>query len=195
MRIDIAVYDGFDELDAVGPLEVLRSAAASGADLAVRLVSLTGAPVTGAFGLRLEVDAAYAEPPGILVMTGGGWNARADRGAWGEAQRGEWLDHIRAAHEAGSVLAGVCSGTMLIAHAGVIGSRRATTHHGAHADLAATGATVLTDRVVDGDDLVTSGGVTSGIDLALWLVERYCGRALADTCAERMEYPRARPAQ
>ena len=52
---------------------------------------------------------------------------------------------------------------------------------------------MVKDRVVDDGDLVTSGGVTSGIDLALWLVEREFGRDLAEHTAERMEYPRAVP--
>jgi len=87
----------------------------------------------------------------------------------------------------------VCTGTMLLAHAGVIGSRPASTHHAALADLAATGADVRTERVVDDGDLVTSGGVTSGIDLALWLVEREVSVDLADRIATGMEYPRYRP--
>ena len=74
------------------------------------------------------------------------------------------------------------------AHAGVIGDRRAATHHRARADLAATGATVVHDRVVDDGDLVTSGGVTSGIDMALHLVAREVSPDIARRVAERMEY-------
>ncbi len=92
-------------------------------------------------------------------------------------------------------MAGVCTGTMLLAHGGVIGTRRASTHHTALADLAETGAEVINERVVDEGDLVTSGGVTSGIDLALWLVERFTDRELADRLGRRMEYQRARPAE
>ena len=83
---------------------------------------------------------------------------------------------------------------MLLAHAGVIGDRRAGTHHSAWDDLAATGATVVRDRVVDDGDLITGGGVTSGIDVALWLVERELSPVLADRIAEGMEYARFRPA-
>src|ERR1035437_7875178 len=90
-------------------------------------------------------------------------------------------------------MASVCTGALLLAHAGVVGARRATTHHAARADLAASGAEVMEDRVVDDGDLVTSGGVTSGLDPALWLVERFAGRDLADTVARRMEYAPARP--
>jgi len=91
------------------------------------------------------------------------------------------------------VMAGVCTGAMLLAHAGIIGNRRATTHHAAWDDLTATGATLVKNRVVDDGDLITAGGVTSGLDLALWIVERYTGERLADEVTERMEYPRTRP--
>jgi transcriptional regulator GlxA family with amidase domain len=91
-------------------------------------------------------------------------------------------------------MASVCTGAMLLAHAGIIGSRRATTHHLAWDELADTGATVVKDRVVDEGDLITGGGVTCGLDLALWLVERNFGRRLADGIADGIEYARTRPA-
>jgi transcriptional regulator GlxA family with amidase domain len=193
--VDIVVYDGLDEMDAIGPMEVMRSAARVGATFDVRLVVRTSQPsVTGAHGLRFVPDATFV--PGeadILIVTGGGWAARADRGAWGEVQRGDWLPLLAEAAESTGVVAAVCTGTMLLAHAGVIGSRRAATHHTAWDDLEATGATLIKDRVVDDGDLVTSGGVTSGIDLALWLVEREFSHDLAERTATRMEYHRAVP--
>ena len=60
----------------------------------------------------------------IIVVTGGGWVARADCGAWGEVQRGDWLPLLADAAKCAKVVAGVCTGTMLLAHAGIIGSRR-----------------------------------------------------------------------
>ena len=204
MRIDIAVFDGLDEMDALGPLEVLRSAERAGADLRAQLVTRTPQQhVTGAYGLRFLPDATFGPGADIVVVPGGGWAARADVGAWGEAQRGDWLPLL--AEAAGnSVMAGVCSGTMLLARAGIVGGRRANTHHTAWSDLHESGAVLVTDRVVDDGDLVTAGGVSSGIDLALWLVERFAGgevaggeivgRDTADRVAERMEYERARPA-
>src|SRR5207245_2519987 len=82
------------------------------------------------------------------------------------------------------VLAGVCTGVMLLARAGVIGARPATTHHGAKAELEAAGVKVVDERVVDAGGLVTAGGVTSGIDLALRLVERVAGPAGGGAAAE-----------
>lgn len=195
VRIDIAVFDGVDEMDALGPFEVLRSAASLGAEIDVRLASRAGAgEVRGAFGLRFVPDGLYE--PGeadALLVPGGGWATRSEVGVWGEVQRGDWLPLISAARDTCRVLAGVCTGTLLLAHAGVMEARRASTHRSAQADLADLGVVVVDERVVDDGDLVTSGGVTSGIDLALWLVERECSAELADRVASRMEYQRFRP--
>src|SRR4051812_9934843 len=129
MLIDIVVYDGLDEMDALGPLEVLRSASKQ-AEVSVRLVTREAQQVvTGAYALSFLPDGVYE--PGqadVLVVPGGGWAARADRGAWGEVARGEWLPLLQRARGTATVLAGVCTGTMILAHAGVVGTRRASTH-------------------------------------------------------------------
>lgn len=188
--IDIVLFEGVDELDAVGPLEVLRGAAAQGADLAVRLVTLNRTlEVTGSHGLRMRADAVYSPGADILLVPGGGWIDRAEAGAWVEAERGDWLPLIKAAAERGALLAAVCTGTMLLARAGVIGARPATTHHGARADLEAAGVRFVDERVVDAGGLVTAGGVTSGLDLALHLVERLVSPEAAERQAALLEYP------
>ena len=196
MLIDIVVYDGIDEMDAWGPAEVFRSAARLDSRVAVRLVTPAPQPmVTGAYGLRFLPDGTFQ--PGaadVLVVPGGGWAARAEQGAWGEVQRGRLLPLLRQARAGTPLVTAVCTGTMLLAHAGIVGARRAATHHSAWGDLAATGATVVRERVVDDGDLVTSGGVTSGLDLALWIVERELSPAVADAVADRMEYRRTPPA-
>ena len=195
MRVDVVVFDGLDELDVLGPLEVLRDAGRASANVTVRLV--TRQPQTeicGAFGLRFVPDGTFeAGEADVVLVPGGGWAARADVGAWAEYRRGDWLPLLARAASTARIMAGVCTGTMLLAHAGIVGDRRATTHHGAWEDLKATGATLLEDRVVDDGDLVTSGGVTSGIDLALWLVERECASQLAERIATRIEYTPFRP--
>jgi transcriptional regulator GlxA family with amidase domain len=195
LLFDVIVFEGVDELDVVGPVEVLRRAEALGADVATRLRSRApGQWVTGAFGLRFATEGEFV--PGqanVVIVPGGGWVARSESGAWAETKQGQWLGLLAEAAAGGSVMAGVCTGAMLLAHAGVIGSRRATTHHDAQADLAAMGATVIAERVVDEGQVVTSGGVTSGIDLALWLVLRFFGESLAILVADGLEYPWAPP--
>ena len=190
MIFDIVLFEGVDELDVVGPLEVFRRAASLGADLSARLCSTAGTrAVKGAFGLIFQPEREYV--PGeaeVVVVPGGGWVARGEVGAWAEVKRGEWPRLLSEAASAGSVVAGVCTGAMLLAHAGLFKGRRATTHHDALADLAALGVDVVSDRVVDEGSVVTSGGVTSGIDLALWLVSKHFGESLAVVVADGLEY-------
>ena len=79
---------------------------------------------------------------------------------------------------------------MLVGAAGLTEGRPATTHHLALDDLRASGAAVVDARVVDDADLLSAGGVTSGIDLALWIVERFAGADVAEHVAAEMEHPR-----
>ena len=193
--MDIVVFDGVDELDAIGPFEVLRMAEQAGAPFEVRLV--THEPrteVVGAHGLRFDVGGVLDAGADVVLVGGGGWLTRSPAGAWAEAERGKLPRALAEAAEGASVMASVCTGSMLLARAGLIGGRRATTHHGASAELEATGAVVVGDRVVDDGSVVTAAGVTSGIDLALWIVERFASRDMADKLAAAIEYQRERPA-
>jgi len=79
---------------------------------------------------------------------------------------------------------------MLLAASGLTAGRRATTHQSAIEDLRASGAEIVEDRFVDDGDLVTAGGVTSGLDLALHLVERFAGAEIAGAVAAEIEYAR-----
>lgn len=196
MRVAVLCYDGFDELDAVGPYEVFAEATSRGADLPVRLLTVDDRErVTAAHGIRVELDGRLPPPdaadaPGLVVVPGGGWNDRDDAGAWAEAERGVVPDAVCAHHAAGAVVAGVCTGGMLLSRAGLLDGRPATTHDGALSDLRETDAEVREDRVVDDGDVVTAGGITSGLDLALHLVEREAGADLAETVAANMAYER-----
>ncbi len=189
------VFDGLDELDALGPLEVFRLAARAGAGVTARLVTRVGQDsVRGAHGLAFAPDAVYQPGADVLLVPGGGWSSRSDVGTWGEVQRGHWLPLLAEARATTACLAGVCTGTMLLANAGLVRGRRASTHHLALDDLRAAGAVVVAERVVDDGDLVTCGGITSGLDLALWLVERELSAAVADEVADELEYRRYRVA-
>ena len=202
MRIDILVFSGVDELDALGPLEVFRNAASAGADFRTRLVSLDGKDdIIGSHGLRFGVDAALGadaalgsgERTELLIVPGGGWAARAAQGAWAEANRGAIPQAIAKNYRAGSMVASVCTGAMLLAAAGLLKGRHATTHHSAIEELRASGAEIVPARIVDDGDIVTAGGVTSGIDLGLYLVERFAGESIAEKVAIGLEYERRGP--
>lgn len=192
VRIGIILFDGFDELDAVGPYEVFRHAAKLGGDIDVELLTLIDVnEVTASGGLRVRPDGRLKEAPDIVVVPGGGWTDRASQGAWSEVQRGELTRVIGELHEAGTTVATVCTGGMIAAGAGLTNGRPGTTHHSALDELRASGALVTDARVVDDGDLLMAGGVTCGIDLALWLVEREVGGQIAAAVAEEMEFPRS----
>ena len=209
MNVDILLYDGFDELDGIGPYEVFDYAlgyAAEGDggdgepgddDGRVRYVTLTERDrVTASHGTRVGVDGILPGPedddaPDLLVVPGGGWSARDEEAsAWAEARKGDVPRALAAHHDAGTRIASVCTGSMLLAEAGVTEGRRAVTHASAIEELRESGAEVVDARVVDDGDLLSAGGVTSGIDLALYVVEREFGSDVADRVATVIEYER-----
>lgn len=192
MDVAIVLFDGFDELDAVGPYEVFQAAGATGCDLEARF--LTREPtdrVRASHGLRVEPDGVLSEAdPDLLVVPGGGWSTGESVGVRREYEAGDLPAAIASSHSSGRDVASVCTGAMLLARAGVLDGRPATTHKAALADLRETGADVRTDRVVDDGDVLTAGGVTAGLDLALHVVERECGAEVADRVADTLAYER-----
>lgn len=195
MDAEIVLFDGFEELDAVGPYEVLAIGGVSGADVDVAYGSLGGATtIRAGHGTRLESDGDLGHTePDLVIVPGGGWNDRAEAGTWAEAERGALPDCLAELHEQGVTVAGVCTGGMLLSRAGLLSGRPAVTHQGAIDDLRATDADVVEARVVDAGDVLTSGGVTAGLDLGLHLLERDFGEALAEGIATEMEYQRRGP--
>lgn len=192
MNVDVALFDGFEALDAIGPAEVLRYSQAADIDLTVTLTTLDGArTVEASQGLRVEAEGELGESgPDLVVVPGGGWNTRSAAGAWAEAERGDLPERLADLHKEGAAIAGVCTGGMLLERAGLLDGRPAVTHAGALDDLRETSAEVVEARVVDDGDVLTTGGVTAGLDLALYLLEREFGEELAEGVATEMEYER-----
>ncbi len=193
MRFQILIFDGFDELDAIAPYEVLRRAVKGRVSDSVELVTIDAAKeITCNHGLQIRVSGQLdlKHRPDVLIVPGGGWIDRSPRGARAEAERGTIPKAIKSLHESGTICAAVCTGTMLLAAAGILKGRPAITHHGAIKDLEEHGAQVIQARVVDDGDVVSAGGVTSGLDLALWLVERFYGPQAAQKIEVQMEYER-----
>lgn len=192
--IDILLYEGFDELDAIAPFEVFENAAIAGADCEVSLVTHeVRQRVTASHGLNVGVDDTLAAPgeegaPDILVVPGGGWSGDGEQGVRREYESGELSEEIAAHHAAGTTIASVCTGAMLLERAGILGTGPAITHKSAIPDLEAAGIEVADKRVVDDEQILTAGGVTSGLDLALHLVHREFGEDVADEVATVLEY-------
>jgi transcriptional regulator GlxA family with amidase domain len=191
MEVQIVVFDGFDELDVFGLYEPLKMA---GFD--TKLLSLEKQDfVTAAHGLRVVVDGqiSSARMPGILCVPGGGWLTKSANGACFEAEKGDILRLIKDFHKSGVIIAAVCTGALLVGKAGLLTARPAITNHGALDELRACGAKIAFARVVDDGDIVTAGGVTSSLDLALWLIERFGSQSIAKEISMQLEYVRKGP--
>ncbi|MEY7849380.1 DJ-1/PfpI family protein [Natrarchaeobius sp. A-rgal3] len=186
---EIVLFEGFDELDAIGPYEVLENGAQAGASIETDLVTLEKSDlVTASHDLRVEPDGTLDDPD-LLIVPGGGWTT-ANEGVRAAVDAGALPDAVDECFTAGATVASVCTGAMILSEAGLLEGRPATTHHVAVDDLAATDATVVDERVVDDGDVLTAGGVTSGIDLALWLLEREFGEDVAEDVAREMAHER-----
>lgn len=170
--IAILVFDGVEELDAVGPWEVLSHWTQEHPDDGwdAFCLSVDGAPVVGAKSLVLGAHHSVDDaPPLDLLIHPGGPGTRPmlddpDHLAW-----------VRKCRESVPLMASVCTGSLVYAAAGLLTGRRATTHWASLNLLSELDPTVVTDvdaRFVDDGDLVTSAGVSAGIDMALHLVAR-----------------------
>lgn len=192
-KAQILAFDGADDLDVFGTLAVLEYAARLTDRVHVQLATMPGvSAVTLTSGTEVAVKSALA--PGaadLLVVPGGGYGMPAGSpGVPAEILSGKLPAALSAAHGNGVTIASVCTGAMLLSAAGITRNRPCTTHHRSIPDLEREGGVITRARVVDDGDLITAGGVTSGIDLALWLVERELGSAAALSIERMLEHER-----
>jgi transcriptional regulator GlxA family with amidase domain len=183
MNAEILLFDGFDELDAFGPFEGLYDT------IDTAFVTLEGArDVTSARGVAVRAARQIGERPDVLIVPGGGWLDGNPQGARLEAERGDVPKAIAARHAAGTTVASVCTGAMLLAEAGVLDGHRATTNPAALDELRARGTVdVVAARVVDDGDVVTAGAPSCGLDLAIRLLERFGGPGSAEAAARELQ--------
>jgi transcriptional regulator GlxA family with amidase domain len=192
-RIEIAIYPGFDEVDAVGPFEVLSNVTQAHPELDVELVGAHGpGEIVAGHGMRVVCAEGMSDAADLIVVPGGGWVRGG--GVREQYEQGTLADRLRGLHNDGVAMASVCTGGILLAQAGILDGRPATTHNAALDHLAEMGAHVDRQaRVVDDGDVLTCGGVTSGLDLAFHLIEREWGPELAEQIATLMEHQRRGP--
>jgi len=192
--IAVLLFDGFDELDAIAPFEVFENAARMDGDCEVSLVTHGNqGRVTASHGLDVGADGRLANPddedaPDVLLVPGGGWSSGEMRGVRREYDAGDIPDAVAAHHAADATIASVCTGAMLLERAGVLDGGPAITHQSAVGDLRDAGVDVPDCRIVDRGQVLTAGGVTSGLDLALHMVEQRFGEGVADEVSSVMEY-------
>jgi transcriptional regulator GlxA family with amidase domain len=211
MHVQIVLFDGFDPLDAIAPFEVLHAGGtASGGAVSVELVSAEGPRevVSGTGGLSLRTTGTLdPSRPGVVLVPGASGRVgdpadSADREdddtqedtipvLLGRALETELPGLLKTAMEdTGITVATVCGGSLILAMAGLLHGRHATTHHLGLDLLDATGVHAVRARVVDDGDLVTAAGVTSGLDLGLYLLEREAGPQIAHAVEELFAHER-----
>lgn len=195
--VGILIFDDVEVLDFAGPFEVFsRTRLTPGlesrrdnasAPFEVFTVAQSHAPVTTTGGLRVIPGRTFADTPVIdLLVVPGGFGTRR------LLDDQETLDWIRSTAAKARQVTSVCTGALLLSRAGLLEGRRATTHWGALDLFESLGGGVKVERearVVD-DGIITSAGVASGIDMAFYVVEQLCGRAVADETAHFIEYRR-----
>ena len=178
------VSDGAVVIDFSGPWEVFQDVGVPGRDGdAFRLYTVgeTMAPIRASGGMKIVPDYTFetAPPPKVIVIP-------AQHGASDAA-----LEWIRKSARTADVTMSVCTGAFVLARTGLLSGKSATTHHDAYRGFAMEHPEIRLERglrFVDEGNLATAGGLSSGIDLALHVVERYYGREVAKHTAYEMEY-------
>ena len=193
-QVGILLFNEVEVLDFAGPFEVFSLAAYPGGPAAapekpfqVRMVAQTKAVVTARNGLKVMPDYDFGDAPrfDILIVPGG---YGAEEIEIHNAALIEWLQ--QRGREAG-LLASVCTGAFLLAEAGFLNGKQATTHWMDIDRLEREYPAITAQRgikYVDQGSLITSGGISAGIDMAFYIIEKLLGTEIAETTARRMEY-------
>jgi transcriptional regulator GlxA family with amidase domain len=192
-QIGILLFPDVEELDAVGPWEVLSFWCRNYPEdrWAVTTLSRSGGLVTCAKGLVIQAHHSMADSPAfeVLIHPGG-------RGTRPQLEDEEHLEWVRRQREQVPLMTSVCTGSLVYAAAGLLRGRPATTHWGSLELLARLDSTIEVrgeDRFVDDGDVVTSSGVSAGIDMALHLVDRLAGTDRARQVRRGIQYDPAPP--
>ena len=199
LNTGIVIFDGVEVLDFAGPFEVfsrtrLEPGPASrrseeSAPFRVFTVARSLETVVATGGLGVVPAYTFDDAPPIeLLVVPGGFGTRP------LLHDESFLDRIRARAADARLVTSVCTGSLVLASAGLLRGRRATTHWGALDALAELDSTVLVERGVRvvQDGIISSAGVSAGMDMAFHVVEMLHGREVADETAAYIEYPRVR---
>ena len=180
MQIAILLFNRFTVLDAIGPYQVLSRV--PGADV-VFVAEQPGLVTDDKGSLTLSAPAALADAPqpDIIVVPGG-------PGTDDQLKDGPVHDWLRAADATTAWTTSVCTGSLVLAAAGLLAGRRATSHWLALEELGQLGATPVSERVVFDGKYVTAAGVSAGIDMGLTLAGRVAGDEMAQAIQLMIEY-------
>lgn len=180
MNTAILLYDGFTALDAIGPYEVLSRLPGARATF----VAAEAGPVrtdNGMLTVTAERSLEETPAPEIVLVPGGPGEVAARAG-------GPALDWLRCVHEQSVWTTSVCTGSLILAAAGLLQGKRATGHWLAMEKLRELGVEATSERVVFDGKLVSAAGVSAGIDMALALAARIAGEQVAQAIQLGIEY-------
>ena len=186
----ILLFEDAEELDFVGPWEVFTMASKLRPEDRAITIAATREPVRAAKGLRVLPDCSFADaPPLDVVLVPGGQGTRR------EVANPALIDWLRKAGSQCTWVTSVCTGALLLHEAGFAKGKRVTTHWGFVEQLRQRGDVEVLEKVryVRDGNLVTSAGVSAGIDMALWLVGQIHGVPVARQVQHLMEYDPAPP--
>lgn len=187
-NVAIFLFKDVEVLDFCGPYEVF-SVTGKGNDKPFNVYTVAVAPglVKAVNGLSVQPDYTIADcPPPDIVLIPGGIGTRP------VMRDPVVLDWVRACAERAELVLSVCTGALVLATAGLLEGKAATTHHNAFELLGSLAPNTTIDRTarfVDNGALITSGGIAAGIDMALYVVAKLLGNDQARETAQYMEYP------
>lgn len=193
-RVGIVLFENIEVLDFCGPFEVFSVTRLNEerrreepSPFEVILVAEKNNPVITTGGMKVIPDHTFESCPKLdILVVPGGWGTRK------ELKNPAMLNWLRIRASEAEILTSVCTGSMLLGFAGLLDGRHATTHWRSLDWMRESfpAVTVEYDKhVVEDSSVITSAGISAGIDMALKVVERYCGEAIARATAKYMEYP------
>ncbi len=184
ITIGILIFDQVEELDFVGPFEVLSYVNKIQPNSTKVLLLAESSAVVQAFnGMRILPDTTINSCPqlDVLIVPGG-------KGRLGAMKNAIITEFIQKQTSTAQYIASVCTGAFLLAEAGLLTGRKATTYHTAFPELEAYSVQVLPSKVVQDGNLITAGGVSSGLELGFYLLRELFNAPLSQQVADKIEY-------
>ena len=184
LTVGVLLFPQVEELDFVGPFEILSYINKIRPESTkVLLIAESAEPVKAFNGMKIIPDVTMANCPqlDILVAPGG-------KGRYAAMKNTAIKEFIQQQAQKAKYITSVCTGAFLLAEAGLLKNKKATTYHTAFAELAAYSVDVLPQKVVRENNIITAAGVSSGIELGLYLLREEFGAAVAQEVADNIEY-------
>lgn len=184
ITIGILIFPEVEELDFVAPFEVLSYVNKIQPNSTnIMLVAETLNPIRAFNGMRIIPDVSIHECPvlDILVIPGG-------KGRLAAMHNIAIINFIKEQNKTAKYITSVCTGAFLLAEAGLLTGKQATTYHTAFAELETYSVTVIPSKVIQDGNIITAGGVSSGLELGFYLLKKLFGSSISQEAAQKIEY-------